>query len=293
MNMKITSYLPLAALVCLAACNSNNNETQNDEIIASNAPALTLAWETDTTLITPESVIYDAQNDVFYVSCIGAMPPEKKDGDGYIAKIGANGEIIENKWIAGLDAPKGMAISGETLYVADIDKLVAIDIKSGKVLSKTLITGATFLNDADAAPNGDIYLTDSDLNTVFVVSGPNITELYKNEALGRLNGIFVEDDRSLLLGFNSGKLFTLSDTTLTEVAQDMPKADGIERYGNGYFTSGWDGEIYHLDNEWNKTKVLDTKEEKVNAADIKVVESKNLLLVPGFFANKIVAYTIN
>ena len=67
-------------------------------------------WETDSTLKVPESVLYDAQNNVLYVSNIDGTDPWGKDGAGSIGKVGTDGKIIAGEWITGLNAPKGLAL---------------------------------------------------------------------------------------------------------------------------------------------------------------------------------------
>ena len=92
-------------------------------------------WATEQILKTPESVIYDGENNVLYVSNINRNPSQKNE-KGFISKISLDGEIIELKWITGLNAPKGSGIYNGKLFVADIDRLVEIDIKKGKILKK-------------------------------------------------------------------------------------------------------------------------------------------------------------
>ena len=92
-------------------------------------------WQTDQILQVPESVTYDTQRNVLYVSNINGKPLEK-DGNGFISIVKPDG-IIENlKWVTGLNAPKGSALDGKNLYVTDIDELVQIDIETGKILKK-------------------------------------------------------------------------------------------------------------------------------------------------------------
>ena len=94
-----------------------------------------IVWETEKIFELPESVIYDSTNDVLYVSNI-TDHPFKKDGTGYISKIGVDGNIIEKKWIDKLNAPKGLTISKDKLYIADVDELVEVDIASAKITNK-------------------------------------------------------------------------------------------------------------------------------------------------------------
>ena len=51
-------------------------------------------WETEKIFELPESVIYDSTNDVLYVSNI-TDHPFKKDGTGYISKIGLDGKLLK------------------------------------------------------------------------------------------------------------------------------------------------------------------------------------------------------
>src|SRR5690606_29353517 len=119
-------------------------------------------------LATPESVLYDEEQDVYFVSNINGSPTAT-DGNGFISKVGPDGKVIELKWIDGsqadvtLNAPKGMAIANDKLYVADLTFVRVFDRKSGKPLGKIGAVGASFLNGVAAAPDGTIYVSDSGL----------------------------------------------------------------------------------------------------------------------------------
>ncbi len=290
--MKSTCLLAILSTAFLFSCSNPETDTSNDsEEVVQYIPTLSLVWETDTTLITPESVIYDAANDVYYATCMGLNPSGKFDGDGYIAKIGSDGKIIDNHWIKNLDDPKGLALVGNILYATDLNKLVSVDVNTGETTIE-IVEGAQYLNDAASTPEGDILLTDSDLNTVFIISKGTTKVAFADTTLGRLNGVFHEAERKLLVGFNSGKFFSLKDNTLSTLAEGMKTADGIEAIGDGYFVSCWDGHIYYLDKSSNKTLINDTSADKIGAADIDYIASKKLLVVPTFFGNKVVAYHV-
>ncbi len=49
--------------------------------------------------------------------------PELDIGDGFISRMDAKGENLELKFIGSLNAPKGMVVVKNTLYVCDIDEL--------------------------------------------------------------------------------------------------------------------------------------------------------------------------
>ena len=126
-------------------------------------------WETPANLKNPESVAYASKQNVLFVSNINGKP-DQKDQNGFISKVSpSNGSIIELNWITGLNAPKGIAISNDNskLYVSDITDLVQIDIASGKIIKRFNAPGSSFLNDVVADNQGNIYVSDTDTNTIY------------------------------------------------------------------------------------------------------------------------------
>jgi hypothetical protein len=90
-----------------------------------------LIWELDG-LEAPESALADLAAGVIYVSSV-VGDPSANDGNGYISCVAPDGKMLEQRWAVGLDAPKGLILRGNTLFVSDIDRLVAIDTATGKV----------------------------------------------------------------------------------------------------------------------------------------------------------------
>ena len=129
-------------------------------------PQLSMLWETKAEFKLPESVIYDKENDFLYVSNMQG-DPFTKDKNGFISKVDLDGNVIKLKWIEGLNAPKGLTISKGKLYVADVNELVEIDIKTGKITKKLEAAGATFLNDVTVDTNGNIYVSDMLNDTIY------------------------------------------------------------------------------------------------------------------------------
>lgn len=116
---------------------------------------------------TPESVRYDAAQDLWFVSNINGGETAK-DNNGFIVRLTADGAAMDSTpFIAGglngvrLNAPKGMALVGDTLWVADIDVIRAFNARSGAFIASIDIRGAMFLNDVVAGPDGSIYITDT------------------------------------------------------------------------------------------------------------------------------------
>ena len=115
-------------------------------LVASQAQhQLVKLWETDSTLKVPESVFFDGKNKVLYVANIDGKDPWGKDGKGSVGKVGLDGKIIAVDWVTGLNAPKGMGLFKNKLYVADLTELVVIDIIRGMIIERIAVKDAVGL----------------------------------------------------------------------------------------------------------------------------------------------------
>ncbi|HEY0351027.1 MAG TPA: hypothetical protein VGC48_02845, partial [Gemmatimonadales bacterium] len=118
-----------------------------------------------TNLQGPESARYDRDLDVWFVSNVNGNPG-KKDNNGYISRLRPDGAPYNLKFIEGgkkgvaLNAPKGLAINGDTLWVADIDVARAFNKRTGEPIAN-VTTRARFLNGATVGHDGAIYMTDT------------------------------------------------------------------------------------------------------------------------------------
>lgn len=265
-------------------------------IHAQDAPIkLKLEWETDTVLKTPESVLYDAQRDIFYVSNINKINDKSKDGDGFLSKLQHNGTIQKLDWVTGLNDPKGLALVGNTLFIGDLSQLVEVDIVAGKIIKKHDVPGAIFLNDVTSTDKGDVFASDSRGNKIYKYSKGIFTVWQEGPELDKPNGLFAEKENILVASMNKGVTKRVNQKTKAEaiVVTEVPSTDGITSDGKGnYFYSNWNGEVYFVNEKGEKWKVLDTKETKTNSADITYSSKYNLLFVPTFFRNKVVAYQV-
>ncbi len=244
-------------------------------------------WESDTTLNTPESVLYT--KDVLYVSLIDGQP-WGADGKGGIGKIDSNGKIVNATWVTGLNAPKGMGLLKDRLYVADLGEVVVINTVSGKIDSKIAVDGAQGLNDITIDKKGIVYVSDSKLGNVYQISNGKAS-LYLSDLKG-VNGLKAVG-KELLILTGEGVKKAGSDKKIIDVAPTEIGGDGIEPIGNGdYIISCWPGLIYYLDKDNKRETLLDTREQKRNTADIGYDEKNRIVYVPTFFKNSVVAYRL-
>lgn len=156
-------------------------------------------WELDG-LKQPESVAFDPSGGVLYVSeVVGDM--RAKDGEGQISKVSPEGKVVKSGWVTGLNAPKGLALSGGKLYAADIDELVEIDVATAKVTARHKADGAIFLNDVAADPAGRVFVSDSGTDTVWALEGGELKIWLKRDNLNAPNGLAVEGDTMIVAAF--------------------------------------------------------------------------------------------
>ena len=247
-------------------------------------------WETDTLLKTPESALPYKKGGVIFVSNIDGKPAEK-DGKGSVGKVGYDGKIIVTDWVSGLNAPKGMGIYKNNLYVADLSEVVVIDIKKGKIINRIPVEGATFLNDIAVDNNGIVYVSDTRKFTVHKIENGAAT-LYLDK-LKAPNGLYCDKDTLYVL--DKGYLLKVDKKKqITTVADGMdPSTDGLEKVVDGEFlVTSWAGICYYVKADGSKQVLFDNRTKKIYSADIGFDKKTRIVYVPTFYGNKIVAYQL-
>src|ERR1044071_7709551 len=153
---------------------------------------------------TPESVVHDAMHDWYLVSNVGAGNPAALDGNGFISKVSPDGTVLDLTWIQSgvqgvtLNGPKGLALHGEALYVADIDTLRVFNRRTGApernvAMPNPFAPKPLFLNDVVVAGDGTVYLTDNRNSAIFVVDrNYHAAVLASGPQLGGPNGILLD-----------------------------------------------------------------------------------------------------
>jgi len=246
-------------------------------------------WQTDTIVAVPESVLADAKNNVLYVALIDGSP-WAADGKGGIGKLSPDGKKYDSMWVTGLNAPKGMGIHGNRLYVADITDLVVIDLKSGRIEKKIPFESAQALNDVTVNDKGIVYVSDSRTGRVWRVEN-DMPAPYLDSLKG-VNGLRAVNDE---LYITSGKSFLKADAkkNITKIAELPQGGDGIEPIGNGDFIfTSWGGYIYYVYANGTYETLLETHQQKKNTADIGYDPINRIVYVPTFFAKSVVAYKL-
>ncbi|HKP76792.1 MAG TPA: SMP-30/gluconolactonase/LRE family protein, partial [Longimicrobiaceae bacterium] len=254
----------------------------------------------------PESVKYDPDQDVWFVSNMLGYG-SAKDGAGYIVRIPAASLgpptifITSGRNGAVLDAPKGMAIHGDTLWVADIDVLRGFDRRTGARLATVDFRPqhAQLLNDVTVGHDGRLYVTDSGIamtedgvlhpggDRVFAVGpGGAISVVAAGPSLGRPNGIIPDPSGNGLVVVSFDPFKSLAyrlnpgdpRATLTPLGEGKGKFDGVEPASGGrLLVAAWNDSSIHL--------IGGGKDEKIirglwQPADIGVDTRRNRIAIP-------------
>jgi hypothetical protein len=196
-------------------------------------PAPPAVWTIAADLNAPESAYYDAGSKSVFVSSINGQIAEK-DGNGYISRLSADGKVINAKWATGLNAPKGLRSVGGTLWVSDIDEVVGIEIASGRIASHVPVEGARFLNDLATAPDGTIYVSDSQAFRIYAVKDGKASVFVEGEdAIETPNGVLVDGNRLIVGSLGRG---AFGPPPARDGRAGTPPADG--RGGDGARAAG-------------------------------------------------------
>jgi sugar lactone lactonase YvrE len=249
-------------------------------------------------------VIYDEKREVLYVSSINGSGMEKVE-NGFISKLSLEGEIVELKWFSeSLWAPKGMAIFDDHLFVADISRVVEIDLETGKLVKTYPVAEAVFLNDVTADINGDIYISDMMTNTIHRIKDGKIESWLTSEKLASPNGLVVVDEQLVVgtWGVMDGEGFatstpghliniSLCGKGITDRVSSDPigNLDGLEISANGNFlaTDWLAGKLLLIDSKGTVETLLDLDQ---GSADLDYIHESGLIVIPMMMDNKVVAY---
>jgi len=242
----------------------------------------------------PESVVMDSRNKVIYVSNIG----EKEEGDGFISRVSLDGEVLDQKWVTGLNDPKGLLLINNVLWVTDNTDLVYININEGKIEERIPVEDASFLNDITVGVNGVIYISDTGKSSIYIrePSG-KISEWLKTEELEFPNGLLAVGKNLYVAawgGEGPGNVLRIeidSKTIEKITKRGIGNLDGIQQINDEqFYISDWaSGKIYMVDLKGEVTEVLTSEK---SAGDILFNTQANQLVIPMNHQNEVWWYNL-
>ena len=232
----------------------------------------------------PQSVIHDEEQDVYFVS----------SASGFISRVSPDGKILDRDFIQGLKAPKGLAIRGVELWVADVDHVRAFDRVTGAALKTVDLAphGAVLLCDLAVGGDDALYVTDSDVRVsgqkervrqgdgrIYRVSGERVEVANAGEELRSPRGIVWDGLRFLVAQSYGHEVLAWQPGSQAKAVLRGPGAyDGIVVLPNGavIVSSDFDGGLHVA-----AGGVLEPLfAPRPPAADIGFDRKRNRLLVP-------------
>ena len=249
---------------------------------------MTKQWEISHELSYPETVVYDKNRNILYVSNFYS------DTLQYISKVDLEGNVVELEWIKGLSQPTGMAVNDDTLFVVERQNLVEIDIPSGD-MKKYPIPTPGFPNDITIDDDKNIYITDGQTGQIKKFSSSEFS-VFKS-GLAQVNGIHYFDGKLYVgvSGDSTVKSIDLITEEITTLAELDPGAviDGMETDEEGnLLVSDYDGKLYLIKSSEEKILLMDSTAPSQYLANFAYIAGKNQIIIPTLNDNKIIAFRL-
>ena len=298
----------LIALTLLTACKKKPEDAPApgsasaviaaDAAIAVDAPLPPDSALDPGELKTPESALYDVGRDMYIVANINGAP-DAADDNGYLTVVNPDGSNERSnsswKWINGeandikLDAPKGMAISGDTLFVADITVVRRFEAKAGIQKDDIKIEGATFLNDVTPDGAGGVFVSDTEANAIHHIDkAGKVTPLIKNAALNNPNGLWFDGKGAVWVGTRNGDFYVVDAKGKQGAITKLPsgRLDGVVGMeGGDFLISSWECKCVYRGKPGAEWTVIVKDIE--SPADIDYDPKRKRIVIPGFTTNQL------
>lgn len=262
-----TLLLPLALLagvaLTLQACEGAEETDQESPL------DITVNEVTHDELRQPGAVVVDTVGDRYIVSNLDGVPADE-DGTGHLSVVSPEGEVVEPRWVdlAGtdraMDSPGGMAIRGDSLFVADMECIRIFHRETGEDLGFSCLEDVSWITDVDVGPEGSIFVTDAGFELadgelastgtdavyrIVLEEGRQGATLARGDDLGRPYGIAVGRRGIFVTTAESGEVYRL--TPQGDRTEIFPVSD--RRFGGiaflpdgGFVFSSWTDEVIFL-----------------------------------------------
>jgi sugar lactone lactonase YvrE len=302
-------------LLAFAACNNPGGPQPphtaiSDKDRRNNIIAPPVVIEVSKDLAGPESALYDPDQDVYFISNINGSLLDTDNG-GFITRIDAKTLQVNAKWIEGgknnvhLDAAKGMAIIGDSLYVADTKAVRKFDRRSGAVQGSIELPGATTINDL-ATDGKRVFASDTGVipgpGETFEATGTDAIWVIENDRARKIasghdtlkqpNGLFWSDGKLWVVTFGGNELYSLDGDRKGNV-MEMPKAqlDGVVRTSDGSFlVTSWVGMAVYRGKASDEFEPI--LQSVMMPADIGYDSKRHLLMVPSSAYNRVTFHPV-
>jgi hypothetical protein len=280
----------------LISCSAEDSGKKEAAALAENvqdSTDITMAIEG---LDGPEAVRYDPEQDVYFISNFTGGGTDR-DSNGFITKALPDGTIDSLRFMVGteenpLHAPRGMFITGDTLWAADVDGVHGFNKGTSEQLKFIDFTSFEpgFLNDIVQGTDGNLYVTDTGKSAVYQIQN-GTPSIYADSLEAAPNGITLnpENGNLVLAPWGGATVFPSysTDNSGTQVyaeAQSGGNFDGIEFVdGRLIAASQVDSSLHILQNGMDRILIHTPG----RPADIGIDTKRNLVLVPYIALNRV------
>ena len=220
--------------------------------------------------VEPENLVYDSLADVYLVSNTGGGGTTRDD-NGFISRVAPDGRVLDLRWIAGgrsgieLHSPKGLAIRGDTLAVADLGAVRLFDRRTGRSIRSITLPGL-LMNDVGFADDGSIWITDTgpsrdsvpvdttrDLDAVWhVTPDDSVRPAARGLWMDRPDGLVVDGHAVMFTTFGGNRIVKVwaSSDVQPSTIESLPagRLDGFRRLADGsLLVTSWEaGTVWRL-----------------------------------------------
>jgi len=262
-----------------------------------------------TDLQAPQSFLADPNGGGYFISNANGEP-DGRDNNGFITKLDTDGKVTNPQFIRGgdgrtvLHAPKGLAIVGKTLYVADLDAVRGFDVETGNPVitvafpanARGTATTAPSLADLAHDGHGVLYASDPAANAIYRIDTTKqhaVSVLVRDDRLAGPKGLALHPKTGLLIAvsFNKGMIHAIApDGTITELVSNsiltgrFRNLDGVDfdTWGNMYVSDPTAGKIWRIRPDQRFDVIA---EFLPSPGDIAVDRKNHLILVPYQYSN--------
>ncbi len=255
-------------------------------------PSLSEAWLTPSIFGAPESVTFDPERELLYVSNYYLTPA---GGTEFISQVGLDGSMVKGRWITGLDHPTGITIHDGRVFFVERATLTEADLESGEILARHSIPDPGFPNDLCFDEEGNAYVSDGQQGRIYRFAGETV-EIWLDGVPGfQPNGLFARGGELFAGDSGSGSVVAidLENRTLRQVAflEHGSIVDGLwVAEDGGVLTSDYNGRLYRFDPDGGRTVLLDTTRARHNLADLTYLPEQGLLVIPTLVGGHLRAY---